>query len=103
MASSHISIALFVLAEREAQHLRGVEHGVEVPLVESERLTVVLDGLLGLTGEGGDIAQQVVDLGRVGIDLERLLRCCLCPPDIAVLGQIPTLDRGGPREFIGST
>jgi hypothetical protein len=81
----HDFVVGFGEIEREIAHVNGfvevrermdvdfgrVQHGLEIGIVERDRLAVVLDGFVELALERRDVAEQVVGLGRLAIDLER--------------------------------
>ncbi len=54
------------------QQLRSVEHRLEITLVEVDRLTVVFERHLEVPVGRVDVADEIVSIWRVSIDLERL-------------------------------
>ena len=71
------------------EHLGGVEHRLEVGLVEGDRLTIVLERLLRVPREGGGVAEEVVDFGRLGIELQGPLRTRAGAGGVTLLGEVP--------------
>ena len=71
-------------------HLGRVQHGFEVGVVERDRLAVVLGGFVELTLERCDVAEQVVCLGRLAVDLERAARGQLRATWVPALHEVPS-------------
>ncbi len=66
-----------------------VEHRLQVGVVEGDGLAVRLDRLLPLALEGGDEAEEVVRLGRVGVELQRTSGGGVRPARVAALHEVP--------------
>jgi hypothetical protein len=90
---------LVEFAHRVDVHLGCIEHRLEVRLVERDRLAVVLDGLARFALERGDVAEQVVRLGRLRVDLERPPGRRFRPPRVAALDEVPSTVEVG-RELV---
>src|SRR5687768_18566608 len=76
-----------------------VQHRLEVRVVEGDGLLVVLDRLVELALEGCDVAEQIVGLGGLRVDLERAPGRELGAARIAALYEIPTAVEVG-RELV---
>ena len=80
---------LVEFAERVDVHFGRVQHRLEIGVVERDGLAVAVDRLLVVALQGGDVAEQVVRLGRLGVELERAPGALLGAARVAALHEIP--------------
>jgi hypothetical protein len=70
-------------------HLRGVQHRLEVRVVEGDRLAVVLYRLFELALERRDVTEEVIGLRRLTVDLQRSPRRNFRAARISALYEVP--------------
>jgi hypothetical protein len=80
---------LVVVPQRVDVDLGGVEHRLEIPIVERDRLAVALDRLFGVALERGAVPEEVVSLGRLRIELERATRRFLGATRVVARDELP--------------
>ena len=80
---------LIEVPERMNQQLRGVEHGLQIVLVELDRLPVVLESQVEIAVCSVDVTDQVVCVGRVPVELQRLLGRSHRAVQIALADELP--------------
>ncbi len=90
---------LGVVAHRVHQHLGRVEHRLDERVVGRDRLSIVIERQLGVSLRSVDVTDEVVGLGRLGVELEALLSGEERSGEIPARDEIPTPIQVG-RELV---